>query len=163
MRGIAWVILLLLIAGCASDDLSWIAIRNMTDVPIYALPYSSDFTDGEWIEPGSAEDFYSIECDCLDGFGYFSFYYDSLIIYLRDHDDNPVKFYKDGTTVNYDPTLNPFLNPDVWETRELKQNVRGSGATELEDQHIFEHYFCIEAEKVKSLEDTILHELNPTL
>jgi hypothetical protein len=34
-------------AGCASDDLSQIAIRNMTDVPIYALPYSSDFTDGD--------------------------------------------------------------------------------------------------------------------
>jgi hypothetical protein len=163
MRGIAWVILLLLIAGCASDELSQIAIRNMTDVPIYALPYSSDFTDGEWIEPGFARDFYSIESDHLDGFGFFSFYYDSLIVYLRDHDDNPVKFYKDGSTINYDPTLNPFLNPDVWESREIKQSVRGTSVTELEEKRIFEHYFCIEAEKVKSLEDTVLHELNPAL
>lgn len=163
MRGVAWVILILLASGCASDDLSWIAIENMTEVPIYALPYSSDFTDGEWIEPGGAGDFYSIDCDCLDGFAYFSFYYDSLVVYLRDHDEYPVKFYKDGRTVNYDPTLNPFLNPDVWRIREITQHVRGSGDTDLDDKYIVEHYFSIEAGKVKSLKDTILHELNPAL
>ena len=147
--------------GCSTDEQSWISIRNETEVPIYALPYSSDFTDGEWIQPGIADNFYTIDCNCLDGFAYFSFYYDSLIVYLKDRDDDPIKFYQDGTTINYDPTLNPFSNPDVWKSRAFDKHLPGNAFSTLEEKHIFEHYFCIEAEKIKSLSDTILHELNP--
>ncbi|MCK4750350.1 MAG: hypothetical protein KAT15_25010, partial [Bacteroidales bacterium] len=136
MRGIAWVIVLFLLAGCTRGDLSWISIRNDTGIPIYALPYSSDFIDGEWIQPGVVDDFYSINCDCLDGYAYFSFYYDSLIIYLEDHDDYPIKFYQDGTTVNYDPTLNPFVNPEVWKIRDFNRHVSGTAFETLEQKHV---------------------------
>lgn len=163
MRGIILIFLVLLLAGCNSDDLSWISIRNDTTVPIYALPYSADFTNGDWIQPGAADEFYSLNCDCLDGFGYFSFYYDSLIVYVKDMEDTPVKFYKDGTTINYDPTLNPFINEDVWKMRDFDRRLSGSAFNTLEEKHIFEYYFCIEAESVKFLSDTITQELQPAL
>ena len=161
MRRVAWFVILFLLAGCTSNEQSWISIRNDTALPIFALPYTSEFTDGEWIQPGVADDFYSIDCDCLDGYNYFSFYYDSLIIYLKDDDQNPIKFYQDGTTVNYDPTQNPFTNPDVWKIRDFNRHVNGNALTALEEKHIYEHYFCVKAENVASLSDTVLYELDP--
>ena len=155
--------LFFLVAGCAKDELSWISIQNKTSIPIYAQPYSSDFTNGEWIQPGLADEFYSINGDYLDGFEYFSFYYDSLIIHMKDHDEDPIKFYQDGTTENYDPTLNPFTNPDVWKTRSFERHLPRSAFNTLEEKHIVEHFFCIDAEDVKSLCDTIIHELYSTL
>jgi len=163
MKRIGWIFLLFLLAGCDNDDLTWISIRNITDIPIYAQPYSAEFTDGDWIVPGGLDEFYSINCDCLDGFDYFSFYYDSLIIYMKDNDENPIKFYKDGSTVNYDPTLNPFTNPKVWRNREFDLNLpSGSFNSDLQEKHISEHYFCIDAEHIKSLANTDHQELNPT-
>ena len=162
MKGVALIIILFSLAGCVNDELSWMAIHNQTEVPIYALPYSSEFTDGDWIAPGVADEFYSINCDCLDPFYYFSFYYDSLIIVLKDFETDPVKFYKDGTTVNYDPTLNPFTNPDVWRTKEFDQSKSENSSNVSSDhRHIFEHYFSISTSSIKSLSDTIVLELNP--
>ena len=151
MKGFIWVIVLLILSGCASDELSWISIKNDTTIPIYVLPYSSEFTNADWIQPGVSDDFYSINCNCIDGFAYFSFYYDSLIVLLDEHDDEPIKFYKDGTTVNYDPELNPFINEDVWETHDFDRAVSGSAFNTLEEKHIIEHYFRIREEHVKSL------------
>ena len=161
MRGVAIIFLVFLLTGCSNDELSWISIRNDTSIPIYVLPYSSDYTDGEWILPGNADDFYRLNSDFLDGFAYFSFYYDSLIVFLKDREETPVKFYKDGTTVNYDPTLNPFINRDVWKSRNFDTHLSGSSFNTLEEKHIFETYFCIDAENVKSLSDTITMELHP--
>jgi hypothetical protein len=151
MRGFIWVFMLISLMGCSNDDLSWISIKNETTTPIYVLPYSSEFTNADWIQPGVSDDFYSISCDCIDGFTYFSFYYDSLIVILKDHEDNPIKFYKDGTTLNYDPKLNPFINPDVWKTKDFDWTVSGTAFNTLEEKHIFEHYFCVEEDCVKSL------------
>jgi hypothetical protein len=161
MRRVAILFLFFLLAGCNNDELSWISIRNDTSIPIYVLPYTSDYTYGEWIQPGVSDDFYSLNCDCLDGFTYFSFYYDSLIIFLKDREETPIKFYKDGNTVNYDPTLNPFINRDVWKSRNFEKHLSGSSFNTLEEKHIFEHYFCIDPDKVKSLSDTITMELHP--
>jgi hypothetical protein len=161
MRGVAILFLVFLLAGCNNDELSWISIRNDTSIPIYVLPYTSDYTYGEWIQPGVSDDFYSLNCDCLDGFTYFSFYYDSLIIFLKDLEETPVKFYKDGTTLNYDPTLNPFINRDVWKSRNFEKHLSGTSFNTQEEKHIFESYFCIDAESIKSLSDTITLELNP--
>ena len=143
--------MLIVLSGCANDDLSWISIKNDTPSPIYILPYSSEFTDAEWIQPGSSDDFYSINCDCIDGYKYFSFYYDSLIVILKDQEKDPIKFYKDGTTVNYNPEFNPFTNPEVWKTQNFDTHVSGSSINTLEEKHIFEHYFCIETEYVNSM------------
>ncbi len=155
------MLVLVILVGCTDDELSWISIHNDTSIPIYALPYTSSYTKGEWIHPGGIDEFYSIACDCLDGFEYFSFYYDSLIIYIQDHDDYPVKFFKDGTTVNYDPTLNPFTNPDVWRSHAIERSIPGSGIEGDELKQIFEHFFSIRTENVKSLADTIVYPLNP--
>ncbi len=151
MRGFIWIIFLITLAGCANDDLSWISIRNETSTPIYVLPYSSEFVNADWIQPGVSDDFYSIGCDCIDGYAYFSFYYDSLIVLLKDHDDEPIKFYKDGTTVNYDPELNPFINPEVWHKQDFDRTLSGPALNNYEEKHIFEYYYCIEEESVKSL------------
>jgi hypothetical protein len=151
MKGLFGIIVLMALFGCTNNDVTWISIKNGTTIPIYTLPYSSDFTNAEWIQPGVTDDFYSITCDCLDGFTYFSFYYDSLIVLLKDHEDDPIKFYKDGTTVNYDPALNPFINADVWHTKDFDRNLKSSGINTLEEKHIFEYYFCIEGAKIKSL------------
>lgn len=151
MRGFIWIIVLIAMSGCTSNDLSWISIKNETSIPIYVLPYSSEFTNADWIQPGVTDDFYSLNCDCLDGFTYFSHYYDSLIVQIEDHEEDPIKFYKDGTTINYNPALNPFINKDVWKMQDFERAVSGSGVNTLEEKHIFEHYFCIEEEQVKSL------------
>jgi hypothetical protein len=161
MNRIIYIVILFWLVGCTQDDLSYISIRNDTSIPIYALPYTSDYTDGGWIQPGVTDEFYSISCDCLDGYGYFSFYYDSLIIYIKDQEEDPVKFYKDGRTVNYDPTLNPFTNPEVWKSHEFDKNVPGSSFQTLEEKHIFEHFFTIDPQNVKSLADTLINPLNP--
>ncbi len=151
MRGFIWIIVLIALSGCAKNDLTWISIKNDTTIPIYVLPYSSEFTNADWIQPGVSDEFYSINCDCLDGYSYFSFYYDSLIVHMKDHDGDPIKFYKDGTTVNYDPELNPFVNPDVWRTKDFERDVSGIVFNANEEKHIYEYYFCIKEECVKSL------------
>ena len=161
MKRLVWILMAVVGVACSADEQSWISIRNETEVPIYALPYSSDFTDGEWIQPGVVDNFYALNCDCLDGFAYFSFYYDSLIVYLQDRDDEPVKFYQDGTTVNYDPTLNPFVNPEVWKSRNFDRALPGNSFAGSAEKHIFEHYFSIQADKIKSLSDTVYRELDP--
>ncbi len=152
MRGFIWVIVLIALSGCNNDDLSWISIKNDTAIPIYVMPYSSEFANADWIQPGVSDDFYSINYDGLDGFTYFSFYYDSLIVLMEDHDGDPIKFYKDGTTINYNPALNPFINKDVWKVQDFDRAVSGSAFNTIEEKHIYEHYFCIEEENVKSLE-----------
>ena len=151
MRNLAWILVLIALSGCAKNDLTMISIKNDTAIPIYVLPYSAEFTNADWIQPGVSEDFYSINCDCLDGYSYFSFYYDSLIVHMKDHDGDPIKFYKDGTTVNYDPKLNPFVNPDVWRTKDFERAVLGTVFNANEEKHIYEYYFCIKEENVKSL------------
>jgi hypothetical protein len=151
MRGFIWIFVLLIISGCDKNDQTWISIKNETTIPLFVLPYSADFTNADLIQPGVSDDFYSINCDCLDGFAYFSHYYDSLIVLMQDHDGDPIKFYKDGTTVNYDPKLNPFINRDVWRIQDFDRAVSGSGFNTLEEKHIYEYYFCIEEECVKSL------------
>lgn len=140
-----WMVL----TGCANDDLTWVSIKNETSAPIYVLPYSSEFANADWIQPGVSDDFYSISCDCIDGFSYFSFYYDSLIVFLNDHADEPIKFYKDGTTLNYDPALNPFINPDVWYTKDFEKAVKAASLNNYQEKHIVEHYFCINEESVR--------------
>lgn len=151
MRGFIWIVVLIILSGCDKNDLTYISIKNDTSIPIYALPYSADFTNADWIQPGVSDDFYSINCDCLDGFTYFSFYYDSLIVFMQDHDDDPIKFYKDGTTLNYDPELNPFVNPDVWRTADFDRAVTGTAFNTIEEKHVYEFYFAIKEESVKSL------------
>jgi hypothetical protein len=162
MKGLTGIFLMFLMVGCGNNDLSWISICNQTEVSIYAQPYSSEFANSDWIEPGGSDDFYSINCDCLDGFEYFSFYYDSLIVILMDHENEPIKFYKDGTTINYDPTLNPFMNPEVWKIREFDRYLTNSESESTnQEKHISEHYFSISQENIKSISDTIFQELNP--
>jgi hypothetical protein len=151
MRGFIWIVVLVILSGCANNELTWISVKNDTSIPLYVLPYSADFTNADWIQPGVSDDFYSINCDCLDGFTYFSHYYDSLIVLMQDHDGDPIKFYKDGTTVNYDSKLNPFTNPDVWRKKDFDRTVTGSGFNTFEEKHIYEYYFCVKEESVKSL------------
>jgi len=151
MKGIILAVTLLILTGCNNDDLSWISIKNGTGTPIYVLPYSSDYTNGDWIQPGVSDEFYSINCDCIDGYTYFSFYYDSLIVYLKDHGEEPIKFYKDGTTFNYDPQLNPFTNKEVWVTHDFERTLSGSAFNTLEEKHIYEYYFSVDAASVKSI------------
>jgi hypothetical protein len=161
MRKLAGILMLLLLVGCSDSEMSWISIHNDTSIPIYALPYTSAYTDGDWIQPGFTGEFYSINFDGLDAYEYFSFYYDSLIIYIKGYDDEPVKFFKDGKTVNYDPTLNPFTNRSVWQSHEIERNLPSTGTEGHEMKQILEHFFSIETESVKSLADTIMYELNP--
>jgi hypothetical protein len=161
MRRVAILFLFFLFTGCNNDELSWISIRNDTSIPIYVLPYTSDYSYGEWIQPWVSEDFYSLNCDCLDGFAYFSFYYDSLIVIMKDQEETTVKFYKDGTTLNYDPTLNPFINRDVWKSRSFDRHLSSASFNTLEEKHIFDTYFCFDAQSIKSLSDTITMELHP--
>lgn len=151
MRGFIWIALLISLTGCAGNELTWISVKNGTTFPIYVLPYSADFTNADWIPPGVSDDFYSINCDCLDGFTYFSFYYDSLIVLIQDHEGDPIKFYKDGTTVNYDPELNPFINRKVWRVKDFDRTVSATGINTMQEKHIYEHYFTIGEEHVKSL------------
>ena len=151
MRGVIWIALLIALMGCDGNELTWISVKNETTFLIYVLPYSADYTNANWIQPGVSDDFYSINCDCLDGFTYFSFYYDSLIVLMVDHENDPIKFYKDGTSVNYDPKLNPFTNPDVWRVKDFDRAVSGTGFNTMEEKHIYEYYFSIGEEHVKSL------------
>jgi hypothetical protein len=161
MRRLAGNLMLLLLVGCSNNEMSWISIQNDTSIPIYALPYTSAYTSGDWIHPGFSGEFYSINCDCLDAYEYFSFYYDSVIIYIKGYDHDPVKFFKDGKTVNYDPTLNPFTNPGVWKSHEIERNLPTNGSEGHEMRQIMEHFFSIKTESVKSLADTVMYELNP--
>jgi hypothetical protein len=161
MRRLTLIFTVFLAAGCSLDDLSRISILNETTVSIYALPYASEFTEGDWIPPGTYGEFYSINYEALDAFAYFTLYYDSLIVYLKDHDAHPVKFYKDGSTLNYDATMNPFTNNGVWKERKYNRHLSGSARNTMEEKTVFEHYFCIEEKYVKSLSDSIMHELNP--
>jgi hypothetical protein len=161
MRIVSLISLLLLMVGCSDKDLSYVSIRNDTGIAIYALPYTSEYTEGEWIEPGATDEFYSISSNSLNGYEYFSFYYDSVVVLIKDHEEEPVKFYKDGTTINYDPTLNPFTNPEVWDTQGFYDDLPSSIFDGFEKKHILEHFFSIDASSIKSLGDTLTFELNP--
>ena len=61
MRGFIWIIVLIALSGCGKNDLTWISIKNDTTIPIYVLPYSDEFTNADWIQPGVSDDFYSIK------------------------------------------------------------------------------------------------------
>ncbi len=140
------------LSGCERDEISCISIRNQTELPIYAQPYTTDYTDGDWIQPGLVDEFYSIDCDCLNGYKYFSFYYDSLIVRVKDHEEDPIKFYKDGSTINYDPSLNPFINPEVWKVRLIERSMPGKFfKSNYENRKVIEHYFCINGDRITSL------------
>ena len=153
MKVLLSIFILLVIAGCNKDDLSYLSICNETPVPIYATSYTSDYSDGDWIPPGISDDFYSININHLDGFRYFSLFYDSLVVFLKDHEEHPVKSYSDGKTINYDPELNPFTNPEVWQTRNFHSRVKGSSFEGLEEKQISEDYFSIEISSIISLSD----------
>lgn len=156
MRFLTFISLLSLLVGCDNNDLSYLSICNETPLPIYAISYTSDYSDGDWIPPGVYDEFYSIGIDHLNGYEYFSAYYDSLVVFLKDYDDYPIKFYSDGRTINYDPELNPFTNPDVWQTHAFNRRVPGSSFESLEEKQITENYFSIEKSKIISLPDSIL-------
>ena len=163
MKRVLLLLLPVLLAGCNNDELSSISVRNLTEIPLYVQPYSTDYADGSWIQPGLMEDFYTIGCDCLDGFRYFSFYYDSLIVHIKDMEDQPVKFYKDGTTINYNPTLSPFTNPDVWKIREIKREEPGTVIrSNYREKLVIEHYFCISPNEIKSMKQKVVKELIPS-
>jgi hypothetical protein len=151
LNRIIWIVLSLVLAGCSDNDLSYISIRNKVSQPIYAVPYASGYCQGEWIQPGITNEFYSIYIEGLDGYDYFAFYYDSVIVFVKDHEDEPVKFYRDGTTVNYDPLMNPFTNRDVWSSHEFERHVPGNGNESSEKKRIFEYFFSIETERIISL------------
>lgn len=161
MRVLPLTLLLLTFMGCNDDELSYISICNETPVPIYALSYASDISDGDWIQPGFTDEFFSISISSLNGFEYFSTYYDSLIIFVKDYEDEPVRFYSDGVTVNYDPKINPFTNPDVWQTRSFKRHLPESYSEGLEEKWIYEDYFSIEISKIISLRGINLTDSDP--
>ncbi len=146
MRYLSLIILLLLTA-CNKDDLSYLSIHNGTGTPIFALPYSSNYTEGGWIQPGSNDEFYSIEHDDLDAYEYFSAYYDSVIVFLEGFDDDPVKFFKDGQTINYDPLMNPFTNKEMWSFQRFNRSLKG--------KHIEEHFFSISELSIPLLADSL--------
>lgn len=154
MRYLSLIVLLLLTA-CNKDDLSYLSINNATGTPIFALPYSSDYTDGGWIQPGSNDEFYSIEHDDLDAYEYFSAYYDSLVVFLKGYEDDPVKFFKDGRTINYDPLMNPFTNREMWNSQLFDRSVIGNSFESLEEKHIEEHFFSISELSIPSLADSL--------
>lgn len=155
MRPLILIGILILLGSCSSDEMSFLSIQNRTTLPIYVQPYISDFAEGDWIQPGSSNEFFSIDHDGLDGFEYFSFYYDSLVVYLKDCEEKPVKFYKDGRTVNYDPELNPFTNRDMWEIHQIRRNVSGNAFETLEEKKVQEHYFRISALSIPYIADTM--------
>jgi hypothetical protein len=163
MRILPLIILLITLMGCHDGELSYISISNETPFPIYALSYTSEYSDGDWIQPGLTDEFYSIGIGTLNGFEYFSAYYDSLIIFVKDYEDEPVKFYSDGVTVNYDPKLNPFTNSDVWQTRAFKRHLPETASEGLEEKWIFEDYFSIEISKIISLCETNLTDSDSAL
>ena len=63
--------------------------------------------------------------------------------------------------MNYNPELNPFVNPDVWKVKDFDRAVSGSASSTLEEKHIYEHYFSIRQEHVKSL--NVEDKLDPDL
>jgi hypothetical protein len=151
MKTLAFILALTILWGCNNDDYSYISIRNQTTIPIYVLPYASEYSDGDWINPGFTDKFYSIGVDHLNGYEFFCVYYDSLIVYLKDHEEDPVKFYSDGTTINYDPALNPFKNPEMWTTRSFNELESGSAFENLHEREISEDYFSIDYNSIISL------------
>lgn len=153
MKALPLIIVLIILASCNDDQLSYLSIRNETTHTIYAVSYSSSYSNGDWIQPGLTDEFHSLNIEHINGFEYFSFYYDSVVVYLKDYEDHPVKFYKDGTTINYNATLNPFINSEVWHTRYLVRRLPGSNQERLEEKQINEDYFRIEPEWIKSLGD----------
>lgn len=151
MRILSVILMFSALIGCNNDELSYISVRNQTPTSIYVLPFASGYSDGDWIQPGLSDEFYSIGVDHLDGYEYFCLYYDSLIIYIKDHEDKPVKFYRDGTTINYNPSRNPFTNPKMWTSRNYNENGSGSAYQSSGRKEVNEDYFVIDEASIISL------------
>jgi len=156
MKNLAFIIALTTILGCSNEEYSYLSVRNKTTSPIYVLPYTSDFSDGDWIEPGITDEFYSIGIEHLNGYEYFITYFDSVIIYVKDYEDYPVKFFSDGTSLNYDPELNPFINPEVWNTRDFNELMPGTAFQTIKEKEVNEDYFIIDSASIISLTTTTL-------
>lgn len=154
MRTLTLIIAFLVLAGCNDDEISYLSVRNETPQPFYAVFYTAGLSEGEWVQPGSTDNFFSLNLDHVNSFEYFSFYYDSVIVYLKEDENRPIKFYKDGSTVNYNPELNPFINSEVWHTRHFVRHQPGSSLESLEEKQIYEDYFSIETEWIISLKST---------
>lgn len=151
MRTLVIILVLTAFWGCNNDEYSYISIRNETTTPIYVLPYTSGYSDGDWISPGFTDKFYSIGLDHLNGYEFFCAYYDSVIVYLKENENEPIKFYSDGTTINYDPTFNPFTNPEMWTTRSYNELKSGSTFESIHDKEISEDFFTIYYNSIISL------------
>jgi len=145
----------LLLAACNKDDLSSLAIRNGTGTPIFALPYSSDYTEGGWIQPGNRDEFFSIEHEDLDAFDYFCAYYDSVVVFLEGYENDPVKFFKNGSTVNYDPSMNPFTNSEMWNCLSFERPTEGNTFESVDQKQIEEHFFSINELSIPVLADSL--------
>lgn len=150
MRILSIILVLSALMGCNNDEFSYISVRNQTPAPIYVLPFASGYSDGDWIQPGLSDEFYSIGVDHLNGYEYFCLYYDSLIVYIKDQENDPVKFYSDGTTINYDPSLNPFTNPDMWTSRNYNEYGTGPEYSSSEEKVVNDDYFEIDANSITS-------------
>ena len=86
-----------------------------------------------------------------------------MIIFVKDYEDEPVKFYSDGVTINYDTKLNTFTNPDVWQTRSFKRYLPETASEGLEAKWIYEDFFSVEISKIISLCDAHLTDSDSAL
>lgn len=154
MKILTFIFALTILLGCSNEEYSYLSVRNKTTSPIYVLPYTSNFSDGDWIEPGITDEFYTISVEHLNGYEYFCTYFDSVIIYVKDYEDYPVKFYSDGTTLNYNPELNPFINPEVWKTRDFNELMPGNAFQSIKEKEVNEDYFIIDSLSIVSLTST---------
>lgn len=149
MKQVLIIIGILIMMGCSSNDESWLSIENSTDMDIFAIPYTEEFSHGTAIPSGEKDEFFTLSCDCLDGYTYFSTYYDSLVIFFNNEEETPVKFYSDGRTINYDSIQNPFINPLVWNYRVFEEEYY-TEINSVETRMIYEHFFTIKNEIIDS-------------
>ena len=107
------------------------------------------------IEKGSRVVIYSKNrLDCIDLFfatGKIGAILVPLNIRLATQESKYLVEKTQPSVLFYDPELNPFINPDVWYTKEFERASSGSAFNTLEEKHIYEYYFCIKEESVKSL------------
>ena len=74
MRTLTLIIAFLVLAGCNDDEISYLSVRNETPQPFYAVFYTAGLSEGEWVQPGSTDNFFSLNLDHVNSFEYFSFY-----------------------------------------------------------------------------------------